>query len=131
MRSFLFIFCVLLSLSAVSQDLSKKIEEMREHAATQSMAIDSMRKRTDSLMLVQSRITDSINMAAYLEQNTRNLENFMKQRKEQERKQHQGMWLRIGAGILLLEVGIFGVIRKRKPKTGGTGFTVSQEVEKA
>jgi hypothetical protein len=125
MRSLLFILFLLFSVNVIAQDLSKKIEEMRENAARQSRVLDSMRKRTDSMLLEQARISDSINMAAYLAQNNRNLDALVKNMKERERKQQQGMWLRIGAGILFLGIGIYGVMRKRKPKTGGTGSSVS------
>ncbi len=121
MRKLLGCACILFSLKASSQDLTKKIEEMRKQVADQATALDSSKKVRDSLFLLQSKKNDSAEMARYAEQNTRNLTNLMQNIKERERKQKQGMWLRIGAGILFLGIGIYGVMRKRKPKTGSTG----------
>ncbi len=121
MRKLFLSICFLFSLQAISQDLSKKIKDLQQEAARHRAELDSSKKVRDSLFLLQLKKVDSANMASYMEQNTRNLNSLMAGIKERERKQKQGMWLRIGAGILFLGIGIYGVMRKRKPKTGNTG----------
>ena len=115
MRKFVFALCILFSMDAIAQDLAKDIEKLREQAAQQRASLDSSRKATDSFIMQQMKRNDSVEMARYMEQNNRNLDAFMKTMKERERKQKQGMWMRIGAGILILGVGIYGVMRKRTP----------------
>ena len=125
MRKLIFALFTLLSVTAVSQDLTKKIEEMRQQAAKQRAALDSSQKVRDSLLLQGMKRNDSVEMARYMEQNTRNLNSFVKNMKERERKQKQTMWMRIGAGVLFLGIGIYAIMRKRKPKTGEPGSSRS------
>ena len=118
MRKLFFLLCLLLGATAFAQKTDKKFEELQQQIATQRATLDSSRKVTDSLMLVSNKRRDSIDMARYMEQNTSNLVSYMQER---ERKQKKGMWLRIGAGLMFLVIGIVGIMRKRKPKTGNTG----------
>jgi septal ring factor EnvC (AmiA/AmiB activator) len=121
MRKLLFILCMLLSITTVAQDLSKDIEKMQREIAKQRAALDSSQKVRDSLLLQGVKKNDSAEMARYMEQNTRNLDSFVKNMKEREQKQKLSNWMRIGAGLLFLAIGIYGVMRKRKPKTGEPG----------
>jgi hypothetical protein len=57
---------------------------------------------------------DSENMARFNEQNTRNLNSFMANRKEQERKNMRRMYWRLGFGLLMLVILIVGWRRKKK-----------------
>jgi len=118
MRKLFFLLCLLLGATAFAQKTDKKFEELQQQIARQRATLDSSRKVTDSLMLVSNKRRDSIDMARYMEQNTSNLVSYMQER---ERKQKKGMWLRIGAGLMFLVIGIVGIMRKRKPKTGNTG----------
>ena len=116
MHKLFFLLRILLSITAVSQKPGNKFEEIQRQIAKTNADFDSSKKLRDSTMLLRMKSNDSVEMAIYIEQNTRNLVSFIK-----EREQKQGMRLRIGAGILLLAVGIIGVKRKRKPKTGKPG----------
>ena len=57
---------------------------------------------------------DSLNMVEFNRQNERNLNSFMAARKEQERKDMQRMYWRLGFGILMLIILIVGWRRKKK-----------------
>ena len=100
MHKLFFLPRILLSITAVSQKPDNKFEEIQRQIAKTNADFDSSKKLRDSTMLLRMKSNDSVEMAIYMEQNTRNLVSFMK-----EREQKQGMWLRIGAGILLLAVG--------------------------
>lgn len=117
MRKFLFLLFIVTGFAAYSQnDLSKKIDELRQSAAKQRLALDSMQKATDSILKLQMKRNDSIEMARFNEQNTRNLNSFVRDMQERNNKQKRAMWLRLFFGVALLGVGIFGVLRKRKKK---------------
>ena len=51
-----------------------------------------------------------------MEQNNRNLDEFVRLQREQEAKQKKAMWLRLGLGVFFLGVLVFGLMRKRKKK---------------
>lgn len=78
--------------------------------------LDSTRVATDSFLKLQMKRNDSIEMVRFNEQNSRNLNSFMRTMKEREEKQKRGMWLRLGFGIAMLVVLIVGLLRKRKKK---------------
>jgi uncharacterized protein YlxW (UPF0749 family) len=116
MRKLFFMLLTLLSTTAFSQDLSKDIQELQRQAAKQRAELDSMQKASDSLFAVRMKISDSIEMARFNEQNTRNLNSFVAGMKEREQKQKKAMWMRLIFGGVLLGVGIFAMLRKRKKK---------------
>ena len=51
-----------------------------------------------------------------LTQNEQNLNSFMKEIRERDRKEKQQMYLRFGLGLLFLVVLIIGLLRRRKRK---------------
>ncbi len=82
-----------------------------------SKQIDSSMKQMDS---INERINnsfksmDSVYMKQQLEQNNRNLDQFMAMQREREAKQKRSNWIRLGIGVLFLGVLIFGWMRRRK-----------------
>lgn len=89
---------------------------MRRQLNKDMASFDSAKKTADSLMMFNNKRFDSVEMARFNEQNSRNLDGLLRTMKEREQKQRQGMWLRLGFGILMLGVLIFGLLRKRKKK---------------
>ena len=96
-----------------AQNMSKEVDSLRKQLNRDMASYDSSVKRSDSLIKAYQKSTDSIELARYMQQNTNNLVNFIKER---DRKQTQAMWTRLGFGILMLGVLIFGLLRKRKKK---------------
>jgi hypothetical protein len=111
-KLFLLLFTVI-SITSSAQDISKGIDSMRKQLNKDMAAYDSSAKVSDSLIKAYSKRNDSATMARFNEQNTRNLVSFMNER---EQKQKKGMWMRLTFGGMLLVVGIFGILRKRKKK---------------
>lgn len=85
---------------------------MRRQLNKDMASYDSAKKVADSLMLINNKRFDSVEM----ERNNRNLDALMSTMKERDQKQRQAMWMRLGFGILMLSVLIFGLLRKRKKK---------------
>lgn len=112
MRKFFLSLCVLSCLTLVAQK-PNKFEELQQSIAKQAAELDSIQKVTDSLL---TKRRDSIEMARFNEQSSRNLDGLVRVMKEREQKQKQQIWMRLGFGILMLGVLIFGLIRKRKNK---------------
>ncbi len=101
---------LLLPLIASAQLTDKQMKEMHDNTAK----IDSMTAKLNESINATMHATDSINMVRFSEQNARNLDAFMAQRKEQEKKAMQRMYWRIGFGVLMLVVLIIGWSRKKK-----------------
>jgi hypothetical protein len=116
MRKLSFLFFTIITISSSAQDISKGIDSMRKQLAKDMASYDSAKKVADSLMIFNNKRFDSLEMARFNEQNSRNLDGLVSMMKEREQKQKQGMWLRLGFGILMLGVLIFGLLRKRKKK---------------
>lgn len=74
--------------------------------------LESINSKTDSMIMEWK--PDSAQMARDMEMNNRNLDALMRTMKEREKKQQQQMWLRIGFGVVLLGVGIYSFVRKKK-----------------
>ncbi|MBL7702589.1 MAG: hypothetical protein JNM14_10075 [Ferruginibacter sp.] len=116
MRKLFLPLFILFGITTTAQDLSKKIEQARKDLAKQQAAFDSSRKSFDSIYAANLKKRDSIDRVQFTEQNTRNLNSFVKTMQERNRKQKQQMWMRLGFGALMLGVLIFGLLRKRKKK---------------
>ena len=112
MRQLCLLVCLLFSVTAFSQT-PDQMEELKEKIARSNASLDSSKRITDSIMLESTRRLDSANLARHMEQNTNNLVRFMNER---DKKAKRGMWLRLGFGVLMLGVLIFGLLRKRKKK---------------
>lgn len=112
MRRLFLLLCILFSLTLVAQK-PDKFEELQQSIAKQAADLDSIKKVNDSLLIKRM---DSMNMVTFKEQNSRNLDAFVRTIKEREQKQKQQMWMRLGFGVLMMGVLIFGLLRKRKKK---------------
>ena len=78
------------------------VQLVKKDSATNVMSADSNK---------QDEISEST-----LKQNEQNLNSFMKEIKERDRKEKQQMYLRFGLGLLFLVVLIIGLLRRRKRK---------------
>lgn len=74
--------------------------------------LESINSKTDSMIMEWQ--PDSAQMARDREMNNRNLDALVRTMKEREKKQQRQMWLRIGFGVVLLGVGIYSFVRKKK-----------------
>ena len=105
--------CFLLSASVAHAQLSdKQLKELHDNTAK----IESTSVKLNEAVNASIHATDSLNMVRFNEQNTRNLNAFMAERKVQEQKAMQRMYWRLGFGILLLIILIVGWMRKKKEK---------------
>lgn len=109
----LFIFFLLFSCAANAQLSDKQLKEIRDNAAK----LDSTTAKLKESINASMHITDSLDMVRFNEQNTRSLNAFMAERKEQENKARQRMYWRLGFGVLMLVVLIVGLTRKKKVKS--------------
>jgi hypothetical protein len=116
MKKIFILLFTIISITSAAQDISKGIDSMRKQLAKDMASYDSAKKAADSLMLINNRRFDSVEMARFNEQNSRNLDGLLRTMKEREQKQKHAMWLRLGFGILMLGVLIFGLLRKRRKK---------------
>ncbi len=89
------------------KDEFQNIEKLK--AATESSRVNLQRSMDESLKRL-----DSINIENYNKQNTRNLNAFVKEMDERNKKQKQQMWIRLGFGVAMLVVLIVGLRRKKK-----------------
>ena len=109
---YLFIFFLLFSSVVHAQLSEKQLKELHDNVAK----MDSTTAKLNESINASIHATDSLNMVRFNEQNIRNLDAFMAERKEQERKAMQRMYWRIGFGVLMLVVLIVGWTRKKKQK---------------
>jgi hypothetical protein len=112
MRKLFFLVFTAISITCSAQDISKGVDSMRKQLAKDMASYDSAKKISESLMVVNNKRFDSVEMA----RNNRNLDALVSTMRERDQKQKQAMWLRLGFGILMLGVLIFGLLRKRKNK---------------
>ncbi|MFN8252534.1 MAG: hypothetical protein U0V75_11705 [Ferruginibacter sp.] len=107
----IFTFLLLVASTVASAQLSEKqLKELHERTAK----AESSRVQLEAAMKESQRRADSINMAAFNEQNTRNLNAFAAARKEQERKSMIRMYWRLGFGAIMMVILVVGWSRKRK-----------------
>ena len=112
MKLLTFIFLVF-TFTANAQLSEKQLKEMHDNVAK----MDSVTAKLNESINASMHRTDSLDMVRFNEQNTRSLNAFMAQRKEQEQKAKQRMYWRLGFGVLLLVVLIVGWTRKKKVKS--------------
>jgi len=99
-----------ISLLTFSQNSNKDLGE-RQQLKPQ---IDSSINQYDSLVYEQKRRFDSVEMARFNEQNTRNLNSFVSGMREREKEQKKKMWLRLSFGVVLLGIGAYSIFRRKK-----------------
>ena len=107
---YLFISFLLLSTGVHAQLTDKQLKELHDNTAKME---STTVKLNESINQSMHRI-DSLNMVQFNKQNERNLNAFMAARKEQERKDIQRMYWRLGFGILMFIVLIVGLMRRKK-----------------
>ena len=112
MKLLTFIFLVF-TFTANAQLSEKQLKEMHDNVAK----MDSTTAKLNESINASMQVTDSLNMVRFNEQNTRSLNAFMAQRKEEEQKARQRMYWRLGFGVLLLVVLVVGWIRKKQVKS--------------
>jgi hypothetical protein len=110
MMKYLFISFLLVSTAVHAQLTDKQLKELHDNTAKME---STTVKLNESINQSMHRI-DSLNMVQFNKQNERNLNAFMAARKEQERKDIQRMYWRLGFGILMFIVLIVGLMRRKK-----------------
>jgi cytochrome c1 len=104
------LFLLLFAASANAQLSEKQLKELHDNTAK----IESTSVKLNEAMNASMHVTDSLNMVRFNEQNSRNLDAFLAQRKEQKKKDMQRMYWRLGFGLMMLVVLIIGWKRKKK-----------------
>jgi hypothetical protein len=79
--------------------------------------IDSSTKMMDSLTNAQFKRMQDEELQRSMEQNSRNLDSFLRLQKEREAKQKKQMYIRLGIGVLFLGVLVVGLMRRRRGMT--------------
>lgn len=77
-------------------------------------AIDSSRKAMNERLREQQDSFYKLQVKQSLEQNSRNLDRFLADMKEREKKERRQMYIRLGLGVAFLAVLIVGLLRRRK-----------------
>jgi hypothetical protein len=113
---YLFILFLFTTTYANAQLSEKQLKEMHDNTAK----IESTTVKLNESINASMQRIDSENRARTNEQMTRNLNSFMDNRQEQERKNMKRMYWRLGFGILMLIVLVTGWMRKKKQKTAAT-----------
>lgn len=104
-------FLILFICTSTAAQLSdKQLKELHDNTAK----VESSRVQLEAAMKESQHRMDSINMVRFSEQNTRNLNAFMAERKIQEQKATKRMYWRLGFGVLMLVVLVAGWMRKKK-----------------
>ena len=107
---YLLISFLLLSNVANAQLTDKQLKELHDNTAK----MESTSVKLNESIKQSMHAVDSLNMVEFNRQNERNLNSFMAARKEQERKDMQRMYWRLGFGILMFIVLIAGWRRQKK-----------------
>jgi hypothetical protein len=120
MKKIFILLFIFYGTASFAQKMDKEIDSMRRNIAKQNASLESLNRRTDSMLLERSKHDDSITRSEDMERNSRNLNALVSTMREREKKERRNMWLRIGLGISFLVIGIIGVTRKRKSKNNTT-----------
>lgn len=107
---YLFLLFLLVTTGVNAQLSEKQLKELHDNTAK----IESTTVKLNESIKQSMHAVDSLNMVEFNRQNERNLNAFMAARKEQERKNMQRMYWRLGFGILMFIVLIAGLMRKKK-----------------
>ena len=109
---YLLIILLLVAPVAQAQLTDKQLQEMRNNAAK----LESTTAKFNNVIEENMKVKDSLNMEEFSKQNARNLDAFMTQRREQEKKTTTRMYWRIGFGVIMLVILGVGMTRKKKQK---------------
>lgn len=104
MRKFFIAFIFFCSLQSIAQDSSKAKNDTNSYSGLASLN-DSLNKTAEDNIFKEA-----------LEQNTRNLDSFLKQREAEKSRQKRNAFIRISLGILFLIILLVGLNRQRKKR---------------
>ena len=107
-----YIVSLLLCFSVFASSAQPSDKQLKDNIAK----LDSQSKALNESIERNMHYSDSVNTARSNEQMGRNLDSFMAERREQERKQMRQAYWRIGFGVLMMVVLVVGLVRKRKGK---------------
>lgn len=112
-----FIVVILLAFT-LSTEAKKVVSQERP---VERLNIDSMNKvllqqqaEFDSMQKENLARIESTEFARSQEQISRNLDSFVAEQKEQQKKQLRNMYIRLGFGAAMLVILVIGLLRKRK-----------------
>ena len=77
-------------------------------------AVDSSTKAMRQRITATEDSLYKMEVQRSLQQNNRNLDRFLADMKEREKREERQMYIRLGIGVLFLAVLIIGLLRKRK-----------------
>lgn len=109
---YLLAFLLLFTSVANAQLTDKQLKEMQDNI----VKMDSTSAKLNDVIKENMLVKDSLNMEEFSNQNARNLDAFMAEQKNRERKLSQRMYWRIGFGVLMLIILGVGMARKKKLK---------------
>lgn len=98
------------TLAASSAQVSDR--QIKENMAK----LDSQTRELNESMARSTHSIDSIIMVRSNEQMARNMDSFMAERREQDRRRLKQMYWRLGFGVLMMVVLVVGFVRRRKLK---------------
>ncbi len=107
-----YIVSLLLCFSVVASSAQPSNKQLNDNIAK----LDSQTKALNESIERNMHYSDSVNTARSNEQMNRNMNSFLAERREQERKQMRQAYWRIGFGVLMMIVLVVGLVRKRKGK---------------
>lgn len=112
-------FIVVILLAFTLSTEAKKVVSQERPA--ERLNIDSMNKvllqqqaEFDSMQKENLARIESTEFARSQEQMSRNLDSFVAEQKEQQKKQLRNMYIRLGFGAAMLVILVVGLLRKRK-----------------
>ncbi len=107
-----YVASLLLCFTLVASSAQVSDRQLKENIAK----LDSQTRELNESMARSTQSIDSINMVRSNEQMARNMDAFMAERREQDRRRLKQMYWRLGFGVLMMVVLIVGWGRRRKPK---------------
>ena len=118
MKKFFFFAALILSTATLfsqNEGMGKQKQDSEEwRLKNLRIKMDSQQRVSDSFWNNQQKAVDSLQMAIATRQMGNNLDGFMYEQRAREKKARLAIWIRIGFGLGLLALGIFGLMRKRK-----------------
>ena len=112
-------FIVVILLAFTLSTEAKKV--VSQEKPVERLNIDSMNKvllqqqaEFDSMQKENLARIESTEFARSQEQMSRNLDSFVAEQKEQQKKQLRNMYIRLGFGAAMLVILVVGLLRKRK-----------------
>ena len=114
MRSLFTFILIMYSSVAFSQNTNKDLNEIHQQIGKQQNRSDSNTQKLDSAQLYQLNSSSTYTFDSAL--NNQNLNYFLSEYHERQRKEKQQMWMRFGFVAVLLAMAVIGFRRRSKPK---------------